>query len=64
MAQRLQALGQAAYSQANSTGQAVADVQKELVYSGWMLDARITAVYYCLICLFIYLIVRNFLTRA
>lgn len=55
---RIQVLGQAAYSQANSTGQPVAAVQKELVYSGWMLDARVTAVHYCLICLFIYLLVR------
>jgi hypothetical protein len=55
---KLQALGQAAYSQANSTGQPVAAVQQQLVYTGWMLDARVTAVYYCLICLFIYLIVR------
>ncbi|CDM35944.1 hypothetical protein DTO013E5_5452 [Penicillium roqueforti] len=54
----LQSLGQAAYSQANSTGQAVAEVQKELIYNGWMLDARVTVVYYCLICLFIYLISR------
>jgi hypothetical protein len=43
---------QAAYSQANSTGQPVAAVQQQLVYTGWMLDARVTAVYYCLICLF------------
>ncbi|KGO77978.1 Brefeldin A sensitivity protein-related, domain of unknown function DUF2421 [Penicillium italicum] len=55
---KLQALGQAAYSQANSTGQPVAAVQQELVYSGWMLDARVTAVHYCLICLFIYLLSR------
>ncbi|KAJ5282226.1 hypothetical protein N7505_000206 [Penicillium chrysogenum] len=55
---KLQALGQAAYSQANSTGQPVAAVQQQLVYTGWMLDARVTAVYYCLICLFIYLISR------
>lgn len=54
---KLQALGQAAYSQANATGQSVAAVQQQLVYTGWMLDARITAVYYCLICLFIYLLV-------
>ncbi|KAJ5836504.1 Brefeldin A sensitivity protein-related protein [Penicillium robsamsonii] len=55
---RLQALGQAAYSQANATGRPVAAVQQELVYTGWMLDSRVTAVYYCLICLFIYLISR------
>lgn len=54
---RLQALGQTAYSQANSTGQPVAVVQKVLIYEGWMLDARVTAVYFCLICLLIYLLV-------
>jgi len=54
---RLQALGQQAYSQANSTGQAVAVVEEELLYSGFMLDARVTAVYYCLICLMVYLLV-------
>ncbi|QQK43156.1 Brefeldin A sensitivity protein-related protein [Penicillium digitatum] len=55
---KLQALGQAAYRQANSTGQPVAAVQQQLIYTGWMLDARVTAVHYCLICLFIYLISR------
>jgi hypothetical protein len=54
---RLQALGQAAYNQANATGQPLAAVQQQFVYNGWMLDARVTAVYYCLICLFIYLLV-------
>ena len=54
---KIQALGQAAYSQANSTGQPVAAVQQQLVYTGWMLDTRVTVVYYCLICLFIYLLV-------
>lgn len=54
---RLQALGQQAYSQANSTGQTVAVVESELIYSGFMLDARVTAVYYCMICLLIYLLV-------
>ncbi|KAJ5775457.1 uncharacterized protein N7511_000468 [Penicillium nucicola] len=55
---RLQALGQLAYSQANATGQSLAAVEQVLVYSGFMLDARVTAVYYCLICLFIYLLAR------
>lgn len=54
---KIQALGQAAYNQANSTGQPVAAVQQQLVYTGWMLDTRVTVVYYCLICLFIYLLV-------
>lgn len=56
---KLQALGQTAYNTANATGQSVAAVQKELVYTGYMLDSRVTAVYYCLICLFIYFMVRR-----
>ncbi|KAJ5794615.1 Brefeldin A sensitivity protein-related protein [Penicillium paradoxum] len=55
---KLQALGQAAYNQANATGQSLPAVQQVLVYDGWMLDARVTAVYYCLINLFIYLMAR------
>lgn len=54
---QLQILGQAAYAQANATGQPLATVQQVLVYEGWMLDARVTAVYFCLICLMIYLLV-------
>ena len=55
----LHALGKQAYSQANATGQPVASVELELIYSGWMLDARVTAVYFSLICLFIYVLVRG-----
>ncbi|KAJ5134735.1 hypothetical protein N7526_006100 [Penicillium atrosanguineum] len=55
---RVQALGQTAYSQANSTGQSVSFVEQELVYSGFMLDARVSAVYFCLICLMVYLLAR------
>lgn len=54
---KLQALGQHAYSVANSTGQPVATVQQQLVYEGWMLDARVTAVYFCFICFLIYVLV-------
>ena len=54
---KLQSLGQLAYSQANATGQPVAAIQQELVYNGWMLDARVTAVFFCMICLLIYLLV-------
>lgn len=54
---RLQSLNQMASSQANSTGQPVAAVQQVLIYEGWMLDARVTAVYFCLICMLIYLLV-------
>ncbi|KAJ5919738.1 hypothetical protein N7454_009573 [Penicillium verhagenii] len=55
---RLQALGQQAYSQANSTGQSVTLVEEELLYSGFMLDARVSAVYFCLICFMVYLLAR------
>lgn len=54
---RIQALGQTAYSQANSTGEPLLAVEQELVYSGFMLDARVSAVYFCLICLMVYLLV-------
>lgn len=54
---RLQLLGQTAYATANATGESLAAVQQVLVYSGFMLDARVTAVYYCLIAVFIYLVV-------
>jgi hypothetical protein len=54
---KLQALGQHAYSVANSTGQPVAVVQQQLIYEGWMLDARVTAVYFCFICFLIYVLV-------
>lgn len=54
---QLQALGQAAYVQANSTGQPMALVERVLIYDGWMLDARVSAVYFCLMCLLIYLLV-------
>ncbi|KAJ5833580.1 hypothetical protein N7474_001891 [Penicillium riverlandense] len=54
----LQALGKQAYSQANATGQPVAAVEQKLIYDGWMLDARVSAVYFSLICLFIYVLAR------
>lgn len=54
---QLLALEQLAAQQANATGQPVASVAQVLVYNGHMLDARVTAVTYCLICTFIYLMV-------
>jgi hypothetical protein len=56
---KIQALGQMAYAQANSTGQPILLLEQELVYSGFMLDARVTAVYFCLICLMVYLLVSD-----
>lgn len=54
---KLQSLQQAITAQVRATGQDPAVVQRELLFSGFMLDARVTAVYFCLICLFIYLLV-------
>lgn len=54
---KLQALGQHAYSVANSTGQPVAAVQQQLIYEGWMLDTRVSAVYFCFTCFFVYVLV-------
>ena len=53
---KLQALGRTASTQANSTGQPIAAVEQVLIYDGWMLDARVSAVFFCLICLLIYLL--------
>jgi hypothetical protein len=54
---QLQALGQEAYSISNSTGQPLASVQQVLVYEGWMLDVRVSVIYFSLICLMVYLLV-------
>jgi hypothetical protein len=55
---RLQALGQEAARQANATGQSVASVQQQLVYEGFMLDTRVSVVYFVMTCIFIYFLVR------
>ncbi|RLL93009.1 hypothetical protein CFD26_101212 [Aspergillus turcosus] len=55
---RLQALGQEAARQANATGQSVASVQQQLVYEGFMLDARVSVVYFVMTCVFIYFLAR------
>lgn len=60
---QLQALGQLAYSTANSTGQPIATVEAVLVYEGFMLDARVSAVYFCMICFLIYLLVSPITIR-
>lgn len=56
---QLQALGQEAYAQANSTGQPLAAVQQVLVYEGRMLDTRVSVIFFALICLMIYLLVSS-----
>ncbi|RHZ68945.1 hypothetical protein CDV55_100099 [Aspergillus turcosus] len=55
---RLQALGQEAARQANATDQSVASVQQQLVYEGFMLDARVSVVYFVMTCVFIYFLAR------
>jgi hypothetical protein len=53
----LQGLQHQAYIQANATGQPIALAAQELAYNGWMLDTRVSVVYFVLICLFIYFLV-------
>ncbi|KAE8381310.1 hypothetical protein BDV26DRAFT_255734 [Aspergillus bertholletiae] len=55
---RLAALQQAAVAQANATGQPTASVMQQLIFDGYMLDTRVTAVAFCLICTFIYFMAR------
>lgn len=62
--QTLQALQQAAIAQANQTGQSVAWEAQVLVHEGFMLDARVTAVFYVMSCVFIYALARLRLTNA
>ncbi|ATY65294.1 hypothetical protein A9K55_003772 [Cordyceps militaris] len=60
---RLAALEQAAAQRASQSGTLPADEAKILVLDGFMLDARVTAVYYVMICVFIYALARLRLTN-
>ncbi|KAF4155768.1 hypothetical protein CNMCM8927_004192 [Aspergillus lentulus] len=55
---RLQMLGQEAARQANATGQSAASLQSQLVYDGFMLDARVSVIYFVMTCVFIYFLAR------
>ncbi|PWY92601.1 hypothetical protein BO70DRAFT_357736 [Aspergillus heteromorphus CBS 117.55] len=55
---RLLALEKVAVAQAQNSTLSVSDLAKILVYDGYMLDARVTAVTFCLLCVFIYLMAR------
>ncbi|KAL5335427.1 hypothetical protein BJX70DRAFT_375287 [Aspergillus crustosus] len=55
---RLASLQQEAATRAQNTGSPVASVAQRMIYDGWMLDARVTAVTYCMICVFIYFMAR------
>lgn len=56
---RLASLQQTAVAQANTTGSPTASVAQQLIYDGYMLDTRVTAITFCLICTFIYFMVGN-----
>ncbi len=60
---RLAALAQTAAQRARETGTLPADEAKILVFDGFMLDARVTAVFYVMICVFIYTLARLRLTN-
>ncbi|KAE8369932.1 hypothetical protein BDV27DRAFT_171665 [Aspergillus caelatus] len=55
---RLASLQQTAVAQANATGSPTASVAQQLIYDGYMLDTRVTAITFCLICTFIYFMAR------
>lgn len=54
---RLTALHEQASIQANASGQSIANETHMLVLNGFMLDPPVTAIFFILICLFIYLMV-------
>lgn len=54
---KLQALQQAIGNQVQATGEDAGIVTSKFIYGGFMLDARVSAIYFVLICLFIYLLV-------
>ncbi|KAL4883402.1 hypothetical protein BJY04DRAFT_226481 [Aspergillus karnatakaensis] len=54
---RLLSLQQVAATQAQ-TGSVVAGIAQRMIYDGWMLDTRVTAVTMCMICFFIYFLAR------
>ncbi|KAL3478469.1 hypothetical protein BJX99DRAFT_224202 [Aspergillus californicus] len=58
MQARLFSLQQAAATEAQSTGDSVASIAQRLVYDGYMLDTRVSAIIYCMMCFFIYFMAR------
>ncbi|TQV96719.1 protein (fungal and plant) [Cordyceps javanica] len=60
---RLAALQQSAAQKARESGALPADEARFLVLDGFMLDARVTAVFYVMICVFIYALARLRLTN-
>lgn len=58
---RLQAMQQAIQARVQATGASAAAVQQEMIFDGFMLDARVSVIYFVLMCLFIYLLVSSFI---
>ncbi|KAL5354947.1 hypothetical protein BJX96DRAFT_161450 [Aspergillus floccosus] len=54
----LQQLQQQAVAQAKETGEDPSFVAEKLVHEGFMLDARVTVIFYVLVCLFVYAMSR------
>lgn len=54
----LQQLQQEAAAQAKATGEDPSFVAEKLIHDGFMLDARVTVIFYVLICLFVYAMSR------
>ncbi|KAL3462023.1 hypothetical protein BJX64DRAFT_259817 [Aspergillus heterothallicus] len=55
---RVAALQQAAGAEAQATGASASAIAQRLIYNGWMLDTRVTAIMLCMLCVFIYLMAR------
>ncbi|PYI05946.1 hypothetical protein BO78DRAFT_419262 [Aspergillus sclerotiicarbonarius CBS 121057] len=55
---KVAALQQLAVSQAQNSTYSATEIAQRLVYDGYMLDARVTAVTFCLICTFVYFMAR------
>ncbi|OOF94059.1 hypothetical protein ASPCADRAFT_406922 [Aspergillus carbonarius ITEM 5010] len=54
----LQELQQEVVAEVQRSGQSVATVTQQLIYNGFMFDARVTVVFYVMICAFIYAMSR------
>jgi predicted PurR-regulated permease PerM len=60
---QLTKLQQQASIQANASGQSIASETEVLILNGFMLDAAVTAVFFVLICLFLYFMVGKIWSR-
>jgi hypothetical protein len=54
---RLASLQQAVGAEVQATGGSASAISQRMIFDGWMLDTRVTVIMYCMLCLFIYLMV-------